>query len=120
MSAPTAAAAASDGSVDLVKLRIGGMDCGACALKIETALKRLPGASDVRVNFATETLILRLDLHRTSRQMLEGKIRALGYTPDNLGGSLSAAGDETRPRTTERSARWRTTRKAGMVLVTAG
>ncbi|CAB3712914.1 heavy-metal-associated domain-containing protein [Trinickia soli] len=29
-----------------LKLRIEGMDCASCALKIENALKRLPGVYD--------------------------------------------------------------------------
>ncbi|MGL1765673.1 cation transporter, partial [Vibrio parahaemolyticus] len=37
-----------------LKLRIEGMDCGACALKIENALKRLPGVSDVNVNYGLQ------------------------------------------------------------------
>lgn len=32
-------------------MRVEGMDCGACALKIENALKRLPGVSDINVNY---------------------------------------------------------------------
>ncbi len=41
---------------------VGGMDCASCAGKIETALSRLDGISDVEVNFATETLRLSRDL----------------------------------------------------------
>ncbi|NYT25813.1 cadmium-translocating P-type ATPase [Alcaligenaceae bacterium] len=43
-----------------VSMRIEGMDCGSCVSKIETALTRLPGVSDVRLNFATEKLELTL------------------------------------------------------------
>jgi hypothetical protein len=34
-----------------LNMRVEGMDCGACALKIENALKRLPGVSDINVNY---------------------------------------------------------------------
>lgn len=34
-------------------LRIEGMHCGSCAARIEGALAKLPGASDVSVNYAT-------------------------------------------------------------------
>lgn len=40
---------ATEASVAL-KFRVQGMDCGACALKIEYGLKRLPGVSDINVN----------------------------------------------------------------------
>ena len=42
-------------------MRVEGMDCSACAIKVENALKRLPGVSDINVSYATETLSLRLD-----------------------------------------------------------
>src|SRR6266446_5329601 len=64
-----------------LKLRIEGMDCGACALKIENALKRLPGVSDVNVNYGLQSLTLALDEDRTSSQAVEDKIRTLGYVP---------------------------------------
>ncbi|MBX9828063.1 MAG: heavy-metal-associated domain-containing protein [Xanthobacteraceae bacterium] len=30
-----------------LKMRIEGMDCAACALKIEDAVRRMPGVSDI-------------------------------------------------------------------------
>ena len=62
-----------------LKMRIEGMDCGACAIKIEGALKRIPGITDVQVSYATGTLSLRHDEDRTSRERVEATIRALGY-----------------------------------------
>ncbi|WP_082143709.1 cation transporter [Nitratireductor soli] len=41
--------------------RIDGMDCASCVGKIETALDRLGGISEVSVNFANETLSLSRD-----------------------------------------------------------
>lgn len=38
------------------RYRVGGMDCAACALKIETAIQRLPGVTDVSVNVALQRL----------------------------------------------------------------
>jgi len=64
-----------------LKIRVDGMDCGACAIKIENALKRLPGISDINVSYGTQTLTLNLDEDRTSRQAVEDKIRGLGYRP---------------------------------------
>ena len=39
-----------------LRLKIGGMDCGSCALTLEQALRGLPGVTAVKVNFTTETL----------------------------------------------------------------
>ncbi|MCA6113017.1 heavy-metal-associated domain-containing protein [Bradyrhizobium sp. CNPSo 4026] len=33
------------------------MDCAACALKIENAIQRLPGVTDIEVSFTTGTLV---------------------------------------------------------------
>lgn len=64
-----------------LKLQIEGMDCAACALKIEAAMQRLPGVSDINVSYAAGTLALNVDQDRTSQRAIEEKIRALGYQP---------------------------------------
>ena len=63
------------------KFHIEGMDCGACAVKIENAMKRLPGVDDIAVNYGQASLSLRLNEDRTSRQTVEAQIKALGFTP---------------------------------------
>jgi Cd2+/Zn2+-exporting ATPase len=73
----------SAGIVDLLPpltLRIEGMDCASCAAKIETAVKRLPGVSEVEVNYGRRAMSLALDEDRTPRAAVQAKISALGYT----------------------------------------
>src|SRR5262245_24012576 len=74
-------------AAEALKMRIEGMDCSACALKIENALKRLRGVSDVSVNYGIETLTLRIDQDRISLGAVEQQIRALGYAPKVLDSS---------------------------------
>lgn len=95
------------------KLRIEGMDCASCALKIENAMKRLPGVSDINVSYANETLALQLDEDRTALRSVEEKIRALGYTPavENIETKTSPP----RKRITEA---WWKGNKARLVLLT--
>jgi Cd2+/Zn2+-exporting ATPase len=108
-------------SADPLRMRVEGMDCGACATKIENALQRLPGISDININYSTETLSVRLDENRTSREVVEGKIRALGYTPISLGGVVSAAPDVTAETEQAPSDQpWWKTRKGPMVLGLGG
>ena len=71
----------STAATNPVKMRIEGMDCGACAIKIENAIKRLPGVADINMSYATATLSLQLDEDRTTRGRLETTIRSLGYAP---------------------------------------
>jgi len=112
MTAATAKAAAGNA----LKMRVEGMDCSACAIKVENALKRLPGVSDIDMNYATETLKLRLDEDRTTRGGVESKIRSLGYKPVPLGDmdADAAQAREHEPETMDRP--WWKTRKGSLVL----
>lgn len=100
-----------------IKMRVMGMDCSACAIKVENALKRLPGVSDLNMNYSTETLSVRLDEDRTSREVVESKIRALGYIPKSLSteGSGVPARTSNEEETAENQPWWRA-RKGRLVL----
>ena len=101
-----------------LKLRIEGMDCAACALKIENGLKRLPGVSEINVNYGLQTLSLVLDEDRTSRGAVEKRIRSLGYTPSSTQGEASD-GTEAPPGRRESVRRaWWQTRKGQLVIGT--
>lgn len=83
-----------------LKLRVEGMDCGACAVKIENAMKRLPGISNIDVNYSLQSLSLMLDEDRTSRNAIEAKIRAFGYSPvDSSAPIVSRLRDDDRDAT---------------------
>ncbi len=57
------------------------MDCADCARTVQSALTRLPGVGDPRVNFTTQTLSLTLDETQLPREKLENTLRSLGYPP---------------------------------------
>jgi Cd2+/Zn2+-exporting ATPase len=99
-----------------LKMRVSGMDCSACAIKIENALKRLPGVSDINVNYATETLSLQLDSQRTAREAIERKIRALGYVPVPLTGARGTDEWIGRQERERAGLSWWKTRKGQMVV----
>src|SRR3954451_19488386 len=63
----------------LLRYRVDGIDCPSCASKIETAVTRLGGTADVRVNYQRQVLALRLDEAATPRTAVEESIRSLGY-----------------------------------------
>ncbi|OXC77081.1 Lead, cadmium, zinc and mercury transporting ATPase, Copper-translocating P-type ATPase [Caballeronia sordidicola] len=91
------------------------MDCGACAVKIENAMKRLPGVSDINVSYAQESLSLTLDGDRTSPESIETRIKALGFTPlSNAQRKSSAAADADEPN----APTWWRTRKGRLALFT--
>lgn len=100
--------------MNVLKLRIEGMDCASCAIKIENAMKRVPGVSDVNVNYGQESLTLKFDEDRASITLIEKKIRTLGFT--SVGDSGTAA-DGTGVRAAVGRSPWRKTRKAQLVVV---
>lgn len=71
---------------------VGGMDCGSCAAKIETALSRLPGVADVKVSVARERLNLSLAENTTPTAKIEDTLRKLGFKPALLAQDKSARG----------------------------
>jgi Zn2+/Cd2+-exporting ATPase len=102
-------------AISPLKLRVEGMDCGACAAKIENALRRLPGVADVNVSYGQGSLSLTLDEDRTSEEAIARQIRALGFTPiDKTGAAQPQHGRQPFPLETW----WRPT-KARLVIGTA-
>lgn len=60
-------------------LDLFGMTCANCALRIEKGLSKMEGVSDVRVNFARESVFLRSSDSVTVNSLLE-KVESLGYS----------------------------------------
>ncbi|EMY3599195.1 Zn(II)/Cd(II)/Pb(II) translocating P-type ATPase ZntA [Klebsiella aerogenes] len=58
--------------------QVDGMDCAACARKVETAVRQIDGVSQVQVLFATEKLLVNAD--SDIRSQVETAVRAAGYT----------------------------------------
>ncbi|UYO43015.1 cadmium-translocating P-type ATPase [Rhodopseudomonas palustris] len=77
-------------ATEAYKIRVEGMDCASCALKIETAMQRLPGVADVRVSYSAATLALRFDQDRISPSTIDDELRSLGYRPQAIARSLSS------------------------------
>lgn len=113
----TPRAAAS--SLPSVSMRVEGMDCASCVGKIEVALARMPDVSDVRVNFATETLELTLaGGANTKVSDIEKTIKSLGFGASNARQLLSSSGSsaEVAPAPVTPNQRWWQTRKGKRVV----
>ncbi|MGV8856436.1 MAG: heavy metal translocating P-type ATPase [Devosia sp.] len=60
------------------RYRVGGMDCGACASKIETAVSRIPGVAEVGASYTAGTLnVVHEDVPFTT---IQRAIKPLGYS----------------------------------------
>jgi Cd2+/Zn2+-exporting ATPase len=65
-------------TVEKLKFRVGGMDCAACATKIEGAVRRLPGVGEVGVSLSSETLSV-TPAGAVVAGAIEREVKALGY-----------------------------------------
>ncbi len=54
------------------------LSCPSCVVKIEAALKAIPGVEDARVHFTTGRIVVSGDT-RIDREALVRAVRAMGY-----------------------------------------
>jgi len=92
---------------------VSEMDCAECARTVRGAIGNVAGASDVSVNFTTQTLRLTLDEARTPRAALERNLTRLGYPPRLKGDAPAGA---PAPLAPDRA--WHRTPKGRFVIVT--
>jgi len=62
-----------------VSLPIGGMTCAACAVRVEKALRKVPGVTEAAVNPATEKATVAYDPQQVRLSALRQAIEKIGY-----------------------------------------
>ena len=62
-------------------ISISGMTCASCVMRVEKALKKLPGVQQATVNLATESARVTFDPALASAGRLRRAIRDAGYEP---------------------------------------
>lgn len=62
-----------------IRYRVTGMDCSACAAKIEGATRTLPGVEQVSVSIASQEMALRIDRPTERLPEVERVVEGLGY-----------------------------------------
>jgi Cu+-exporting ATPase len=75
---------------ETVRLQIGGMTCASCVGRVEKALARVPGASGVSVNLATNTAQLRRLAGSAGDAALLAAVRQAGYEATLVNDSQAA------------------------------
>ena len=86
--------------IEVLTFPVKGMTCASCVLRVEKALRTVPGVSGASVNLATERATISLDPSRVAAQDLARVLDAAGYT---LG--VPAAGAATDSETEDRALR---------------
>jgi Cu+-exporting ATPase len=68
-----------DPGAPAVRLQIEGMTCASCVMRVEKALKKVPGVGTAEVNLATETAEVKLRDPGTSVDALAAAVEKAGY-----------------------------------------
>ncbi|MET3178060.1 UNVERIFIED_ORG: Cu+-exporting ATPase [Variovorax guangxiensis] len=71
----------SNPSLSTFDLSVGGMTCASCVMRVERALKNVPGVQDVSVNLATESARVVAGGNEDMDARLRRAVRAAGYEP---------------------------------------
>lgn len=100
-----------------LSMQVQGMDCASCVGKIETALARMPGVSDIRLNFATERLELTLAPESpTQLGDIKKTIKSLGFGVSASTDQSATPGIGTNDQAVAPQLRWWQTRKGKQVV----
>ena len=70
---------AEDLTHETVRYRVTGMDCSACAAKIESAARQIPGVADVKVSVASQEMVLHVTNPTPGLPQVEHTVSELGY-----------------------------------------
>ncbi len=68
-----------------IRFLIYGMHCTSCAAAVERAVRKLPGAAGVYVNFATKVLLLDRDPERLSPDQIAEAVKEAGFEAREMG-----------------------------------
>ena len=75
---------------------IQGMTCAVCARRVEKAIIKLEGVTEVNVNFATEKAFVTYDPHKVQVSAMKEAVIKAGYQPFEVKGTEDADGDRVR------------------------
>jgi Cd2+/Zn2+-exporting ATPase len=108
-----------------MRFQVEGMDCSSCAIKIENAVRRMPGVTDVSVSVPGGTVTVGHDVDRLDCNEVGNRISGLGYRVARDEGERGGPQGEERRTSSETlsgdedAAAWFRTRK-GMLAIGSG
>ena len=71
-------------TVSATRFRVEGMDCAACATKVDTAVRRVAGVTDVSVSVTAGTMVVQHEAGSNLSE-LEKQVNRLGYKTARVG-----------------------------------
>ena len=79
--APAGVAGVNSG---VLKVKISGMDCAACAASIQAVLRKQPGVRNAQVRFDTREAVVQYDAAKTLPQKIVAVINGTGFKTEPL------------------------------------
>lgn len=79
-------AASKAGDLETARYRVTGMDCAACAAKIENTARKVAGVDRVKVSIASQQMELTVDQPTLRLPEVERAVEELGYQVARIGG----------------------------------
>jgi copper chaperone CopZ len=76
----------ADGSSAVLRVKIPSMDCAACALNIQSVLKRQPGVVQAQVSFVTKEAVVRYHAAKFSADKIIAAIDQTGFKAEPVTG----------------------------------
>ena len=65
--------------IETVTLEVQGMTCAACPITVKKALKKVPGVTDVKVDYKSGIAEVNYDPNKTSPDELAKAITSVGF-----------------------------------------
>ena len=59
-----------------------GIHCSGCEARIQNVLSKLPGVQEVKADYKTQSVLLKLDPQKLNRQAVKEKLEELGYSSE--------------------------------------
>jgi len=84
--------ALANSATDMLRAPITGMTCGACATRLEKALRRSPAIADANVNFATEQAEVHFNKRETNTEQIAALIERAGFGVGTTNFSFAVGG----------------------------
>jgi Cu+-exporting ATPase len=113
---PPAVAPATVAGEEEWNLAVTGMHCASCVVRVEGALKGVPGVKDARVNLATERASVVVDPTKVVEEQLAGAVAAAGYGARRAELESGAGAEALRRERAEQVAYWRRRLIVGVLL----
>ena len=59
-----------------------GIHCSGCEARIQNVLSKLPGIQEVKADYKTQRILLKLDPQKLNLQAVKEKLEELGYSAE--------------------------------------